>query len=235
MTLDVTNNFGTASETKSSYITITDPMLPPLVESFEASTNLPSGWTINNFDQTTGWEVVTVASSDGSNAIKVNNYGNFNNGSNDDLISPSLNLSYTTQASISFDRCYKRYNPQTLDTLRVDVSVDCGDTWTNLYDKTGIDLVTVGGFASAFEFVPSPTSDWFSDTISLDSFVGFNEVKIRFRCSSGAAQALYLDNINMNFVAGSAAKLRRPLGPQCWGESFTDRMDSLPMANLHLD
>lgn len=226
VTLDVTNSFGTASETKTSYITITDPMLPPLVESFEASTNLPSGWTSINFDESTGWEVVAVPSTDGNNAIKVNNYGNFNNGSNDDLISPSLNLSHTTEASISFDRCYKRYNPQTLDTLRVDVSTDCGDSWTNLYDKTGIDLVTVGGFASAFEFVPSPTSDWFSDTISLDSFVGFSEVKIRFRCTSGAAQALYLDNINMNFTAVSAAEAAENnwslnVGPN----PFTDRLD----------
>lgn len=226
VTLEVTNSFGTSTETKAGYITITDPILPPLVESFEGSTNLPTGWSIVNYDESTGWEVVTGVGSDGDNAIKINNYGNFNNGSNDDLVSSSLNLAYATEASISFDRCYKRYNPTTLDTLRVDVSTDCGDNWTNLYDKTGIDLVTVGGFASAFEFVPLPASDWFGDTISLDSFVGFSEVKIRFRCTSGAAQALYLDNINMNFVAVSAAEAAENnwalnVGPN----PFTDRLD----------
>ncbi|MEM6268169.1 MAG: M43 family zinc metalloprotease [Bacteroidota bacterium] len=231
VTLEVTNAFGNDTETKSGFITVAGPINPPIAEDFDASTSLPIDWTVLNPDLATTWEVAAGVDPNGGNAIKVNNYiadefGAFNEGSNDDLITQAINLSNATEAFVTYERCYKRFNPTTLDTLRLAVSTDCGDNWTQVKEATGLDLVTVAGFSSAFEYVPNANSAWVTDTVRLDSFVGSGTVKLRFRVTSGAAQSVYLDNINLGFVAVSSAEAANSIWSLNVGPNpFTERLE----------
>jgi hypothetical protein len=58
--------------------------------------------------------------------------------------------------------------------------------------------VTVGGLQSATEFVPSPTSAWFSDTLDLSTYAGNPAVRLQFQAIGMDGQSIYLDNINLN-------------------------------------
>lgn len=206
VTLAVTNSMGNATESKSSYVTISSSVAPPLQEGFESATTLPLGWSLFDGDGATAWEVVTGVGSNGSNqCMKVNNFKAENAGSADDLITNSVNLAYSTEAWLTFDRCYKRFNGFQVDTLRVAASIDCGNTWTLLEERSGIDVTTVGGFSSGLEFIPNASSTWVTDSIRLDSFVGNDAVKIRFQVVSGNGQSMYIDNVNLGFVPVNAA------------------------------
>ena len=91
------------------------------------------------------------------------------------LLSPSLPITYN-------------------DRLKVDVSTDCGATYTNIYDKDGLDLSTLPGYNSTSSWAPNSGSDWRTETIDLSSYANQN-VKIRFVSINDYSNSTYIDNI----------------------------------------
>lgn len=92
-----------------------------------------------------------------------------------------------------FDYAYTSWQNSN-DRLRVQVSKDCGSTYSTVWDKAGSQLRTAPEVnqQSTF-FKPSPT-DWQKAEIPLTNFVG-EEVVIRFLATSDWGDMLYLDNI----------------------------------------
>lgn len=92
-----------------------------------------------------------------------------------------------------FDYAYTTWQNSN-DRLRVQVSKDCGATFTTVWDKAGSQLRTAPEVnqGNAF-FKPSPTH-WQKAEIPLTNFVG-EEVVIRFFATSDWGDMLYLDNI----------------------------------------
>ncbi|HHG85431.1 MAG TPA: PKD domain-containing protein, partial [Bacteroidetes bacterium] len=206
VTLSVTNSHGTANVTKSSFITISAPSAPPFSEDFESLTTLPIGWTFYDGDGATQWELVTGVGNNSNKCVKINNFKADNAGSNDNLITNSYDLSFAIAAELTFDRCYKRYNGFQVDTLRIGVSTDCGESWTIVDERSGVNVTTVGGFSSGLEYIPNASSAWVTDTIDLNTFIGNNAVKFRFQVTSGNGQSMYLDNVNLTFISVGAAE-----------------------------
>lgn len=102
---------------------------------------------------------------------------------------------------MTFDLAYRQYQAEN-DRLQVSISTDCGATWTNVYDKAGSALATLG--AATGYFVPQSANQWRTETVDLSAWDGATDIMVRFDVTSAYGNNLYLDNINIAgvFVSG---------------------------------
>lgn len=204
VTLVTTNGVGNATESKTQYMHVVTPSTSPLVQGFEGILSLPQGWHITDDHGAVTWSLTTTARSEGQNSMRVRNYGARNEGQTMSLHSTPFSLQNALSGYMTFDRSYKKFSGLVSDGLSVDVSTDCGATWTQVYSKSGPYMATVAGSATTVEWVPSLATHWLSDTISLDSFAGEPNLRVKFNCTSGGGQTVYIDNINMNLTLVAA-------------------------------
>ncbi|WP_345630807.1 carboxypeptidase regulatory-like domain-containing protein [Rugosimonospora acidiphila] len=104
-------------------------------QSFDATT-APDGWTVDNGTGTAGW----VFTDDGNRGNLTGGSGGFamvdsdHDGSskteNTTLTAPAADFTGVSSPTVSFDTDYNSFNGQTAD---VDVSVDGGTTWSNVW------------------------------------------------------------------------------------------------------
>ena len=95
---------------------------------------------------------------------------------------------------MSFDLAKVQYSSNLEDSLAVQISGDCGTTWTTIYAKGGATLETAG--SSAGNWSPSSASDWRNEIVDLSGFLG-QDVMFRFININGYGNATYVDNINV--------------------------------------
>ena len=96
--------------------------------------------------------------------------------------------------SLSFDLAKAQYSASLSDGLKVDISTDCGASYTNIYDKEGLDLSTLDGYNTTQNWTPSGGSDWKTVTVDLSAYSN-QKVKIRFVNVNGYGNSTYIDNI----------------------------------------
>jgi hypothetical protein len=169
----------------------------PFINAFQSSTFPPAGWNISNAG-TNGWKLVTNAGSQGSTRSAKNNMFDYD-AANTELITPKITLPASSAPStLVFDHAYAYYNDAYFDSLRVDITADCGATWTTIFHDGYEGLATAPVATAAF----TPTADqWRSNTIDLTAYNG-SEVIIRFVAESGYGNNAYLDNVNVTTVSG---------------------------------
>lgn len=100
---------------------------------------------------------------------------------------------------LSFYVAHRQYSTSN-DQLQVDISTDCGQSWTTEWLKSGPALATGASMLGIFS---SPDSnEWREEIIDLSLYSGEADVMIRFRGVSNFGNCLFLDDIN---ISGSAS------------------------------
>jgi photosystem II stability/assembly factor-like uncharacterized protein len=197
VTLTVTNDAG-VSDSDSITISIEDLPNTNLEEDFEVAF-VPEGWrqeSSGNYAWT--YENNVGGFGQSTNSMVVNNYVIAQQGTYCDIIAP-LNMANTdmSDAMLTFDVAYAEYSAAYSDGLEVYISIDCGMTWTSVYSKFGDILATAPD--TTVQFVPTATQ-WRQESIDLTSYIGNENVQVKFRNVNGYGQALYVDNINLGSV-----------------------------------
>ncbi len=186
----------------------------PLSEDVEGGSAVPAGWALTNPDGSTTWTTSTVANGAGcasTTAWMINYYSYSATGEKDGLITPVIDLSGYTGAHLTFDHAYARYSASYFDSFSVDISSDCGATWSNLYQASGTTLATAADNTSS-TWSPASCSEWAHHDIDLSAYDG-GSVQLRFVGTCGYGQRLYFDNVNVSgTVANVAATVRMYLG-----------------------
>ena len=122
------------------------------------------------------------------------------------VVAELVDISDSEELIITFDRAHAQYNaPITNDRLIGMVSYDCGETWTQVYNKAGTALSTVGPNGSFF--MPTP-AQWATDTIIVDNAAGNDNLLFKFDMVSDWGNNLYIDNINIEEFIGSSSNIR---------------------------
>jgi hypothetical protein len=181
-------------------------MLPknnlPAIESFEGTSNALTNWEIQQEPiDSLSWEKTNMAASQGNNSIMIKNYQYVGTNQVDDLLSDVYKIPYPTDSLfLFFDIAASNHLDSTIlvlptDTLQVDITTDCGDTWNTVYKKWGAQLQTTAPIYDAF--VPT-TSQWRTDSINVSSYALNNEVRFRFRNINRGGNNIYLDNIKVS-------------------------------------
>lgn len=150
-------------------------------------------WLTINPDSSITWEVADAPGNGRINsAAVIRNFVYEEIGSIDQLVSPTLDFSNTTEASVFFKVSYALFSRNYVDTLRIKVSTDCGNTYTTVYEQSGQDLSITETEA---EWVPIQSGDWKQQFIDLSDFAGEPEVRVAFEAVNGYGNNLYLDDI----------------------------------------
>jgi hypothetical protein len=174
----------------------------PYAEGFETSFP-PVGTQLNNPDNLTTFEQTTAAFHTGSKSMYINNYDYNSNGQVDELVLPNLDLTGVSNPRLAFWLAYRLYtnptsNPNFSDTLTVQVSADCGQTWTEVYRKFGTALVTTASPVYTLNaFVPT-AAQWRRDSVDLSPYATLDNVVVKFRHITDYENNLYIDDINID-------------------------------------
>ncbi len=168
----------------------------PVAQSFEAS-GIPTAWSISNAGDPLTWQNATVGYSS-SKSMKLM-WFNIPAGDIDMITLDPMSFTGGAGHSLTFNVAYRQYAAEN-DNLRVEVSANCGTTWTSVYNKSGTTLSTMA--ASTTSFVPSAASNWRQETVSLASYSGQPNVLVRFKGTSAYGNNLYVDNVNVSATVG---------------------------------
>ncbi len=210
VTLTVTNARGTHSITKQIYVPLVGVGTVPLVEGFEGPLFPPSGWDwVNrNGNPAVNWDVINGISAYGigNRAMRFNNTELDARGFDDDILTPKLNLTGITGASLTFDVAYAPYfgpleeggpDESIFDTLEVYITDNCLNTSQRIYTKGGTALATyLPGLGD--EFYPAP-NQWRRDSIVIPAaYLNKPNVQIAFRNLGNYGHTIYVDNVNLS-------------------------------------
>jgi photosystem II stability/assembly factor-like uncharacterized protein len=157
------------------------------------------------------------AEPDGGQWLLNNSFGGYGNSSSSALFDnynfyaegeeswmySAVDLDAATNKTLKFDIAFAMYSGANSDTLSVRISNDCGITWSEVYKKGGSTLATAPNYTAGI-FEPTNTQ-WRTDSIDLSSYNGSN-VLVAFVNHGYYGQAIYLDNINLNFSTVSIAE-----------------------------
>lgn len=197
--LRVSNAQGADSIVKTSYITV-QPQASSnpssLYESFETISAVPNAnWAVNSGADAYTWQIANVGAT-GNRSIMIENIQATSNDI-DEIVSPSFNLSNTTNASLTFKVAFQQTNSTgNTDNLKVYSSKDCGAIWTQRYSKSGAALATNTNISSS-PFTPS-ASDWRTETVTLPAFLTSGNTSIKFVFTAGKGNNVYIDDINIS-------------------------------------
>lgn len=202
ITAEISNPNGGTDPTISNNATTANFTIYPtvggalVVEPFE-SAGIPSSWSINNGGDAATWEDATTGYSS-SKSMTLNWYA-IPSGDVDIITLDPMSFASASSPSMTFDVSYCQYSSES-DNLKVEVSTNCGSTWSTKYNKSGSTLSTHA--ASTSSWTPSAATDWRHETVNLSSYAGMSSVLVRFKGTSNYGNNVYVDNINVTGVTG---------------------------------
>lgn len=170
----------------------------PISESFTSTTFPPTNWGLQNDDDGITWKRVSAGNT--SNSAKFDCYSYNSPGTEDAFVMQPVDLSAATTATLTFDVAHARYSTNESDGLRVEVSTNCGTSWTSVYNKSGSTLATATTTTSPF--TPSNANQWRNESVDLSSYSGQSNLYVRFVGVTDYGNNIYVDNINVTTVAG---------------------------------
>ena len=211
VSLTVRNSVGSTTVTKTNYITVGNGVAPndaPFNENFETSTfpNFPSNparnWTTTA--DPNPWVRNTLAPYEGLAAMRIRN--NTTAVSVRELVTPGINISNIPiqDRKIVFYMAFARTSTAVAaDQLRVLISTNCGQTWTEVWKKSNTTpnkLSTIGDGATDIvtgNFIPEP-NQYRMETINLSTLPqNTQNVSVKFEMTSQRGNFLYLDDVRM--------------------------------------
>jgi PKD repeat protein len=198
VTLTVTDANGTSTKTITAFVTYANfTASTPVIANAEDQLITPSGWRLDNPDDLDSWTNVAVtadANGVAGRAWRIDYYYYNAPGQVDRLISPVISLAGSAGTRLRFHHAYKPYGASYTDGLRVEISTNCGNNWTQLYYEEALALGT--STVGTSPWAPSAANQWELHDIDLSAYDG-QSVVIRFTGTCDYGDRLYLDNINI--------------------------------------
>ncbi|MFN3529880.1 MAG: S8 family serine peptidase [Bacteroidia bacterium] len=242
VSLRVTGAQGSDSLTRFGFIRIGVGAPLPFFEDFESGEPTTRGWSIENPDSATSWELFTTGgTSPGNQSMRMNFYSYNAVGQRDRLTSPALSFIGMDSVRLSFQHAYRAYSANNSDSLIIKVSNDCGLSWNRVLSVGGPTLATLANSTS--NFAPTLSSSWCGNgnnlacfDLDLSAYSGDSLVYVQFEAWNGYGNNLYIDNIQ---VVGSPnvapiADFRSSASRICAGGQlqFFDQSNFLPNSYL---
>jgi len=175
------------------------------------SGNLPGINVINNNAGSVAWALNTGTGANGtSQSIFLNNATQSSSAGFIDIFeTPIYNFATSTNISLSYYYAYAKKVTAQADTFKVQYSLDCGGTWTNILGFANCNTMAANsGSVMAASFSPS-ASQWKQVNIASALLTSLNNkpsVKFRFWFKSdktaGSSNNIFIDQINLSGVVG---------------------------------
>ncbi|MBI9033242.1 MAG: S8 family peptidase [Bacteroidales bacterium] len=178
---------------------IREEYILPFAENFDSGSLYEKGWYTINPDMNKTWNTISVDTNDYSfHSLVMKSWGYGGAGQIDELVSPGILLPENGNIKLSFDYAYQHVYPDFVDTLKLMVSSDCGQTYSHIiFDKGGEDLSSNGVDFSIF--YPTDASQWGSEEIDLTYLAGLGNVVFTFQVYSHKGNNLFIDNFMIDY------------------------------------
>ncbi len=195
-TLTANNAFGSSQSSHTFVVGGTGSL--PISQGFESFVYPPVGWT----------KTATVL--DSYSWYQNFSYGGFGNtyrsmffdnwacssiGAHHNMISPELSAYSTSNLTLSFDVAHHQFSTKK-DSLLVWISLNCGSTWTRVYNKGG-NLLETSSASGTHPFNPT-NSEWRTEMVNLNAYAGAPSLLLKFTNVCDYGDKIYVDNINLN-------------------------------------
>jgi hypothetical protein len=193
------------NDTTRKVIKISPLLDAPVTESFETTTFPPVNWSIQNLDGALTWVRTTSAAKTGLGSMVIKYFNSSTSNTEDKFFSPVIKFDPAVDSFfVSFDYAYSQgatYPGSTnmpLDTLELQITQDCGQTFTTIWKKWGADLQTIGdpNLPSSASFTPG-VNQWKNINIYLSPVIGNQNFQVYFVAKSNSQNNIYIDNINI--------------------------------------
>ena len=195
--LSVADLTQTRTEFKANYVFVSDKKGKeiPYFEDFEEDLVTDFRWYIDSYESNIDWVQTNSLGFSGSRCLTVDNFTNSSDGVKAYIISETLDLSNMDEVSISFRVAYAQKDVSNNDRLKLELSYNCGTTWSSMWLKLGSSMKSVDPQTTAF----TPTlSDWRLFTVSgVPDYIMREGVRLKFIFESDLGNNLYLDDINV--------------------------------------
>jgi photosystem II stability/assembly factor-like uncharacterized protein/PKD repeat protein len=204
VTMTITENGNSITVTKTAYISSYSSEGGDFVEDFEMG-GFPESWKLVG---NASWGVTDDASAyaTGTYSMRFDNYYYDAQGDRDDVWLGKT--PYAESMTISFDAAYTPYNETWSDTLAILYSLDCGNTWTEVY-VVGGQSISQQDFNGDF-FVPT-ADQWMNHEVTFPvNGVEGDQVIIAFQNRGRYGNALYVDNINLQSFVSVEEAVTKP-------------------------
>ncbi|MDX1905266.1 MAG: S8 family serine peptidase [Thermonemataceae bacterium] len=196
-TISLTVGNGLDTDTKSQTIIVRSTSTLPFTEGFEITP--VAGWTANNSGGNVNWGISNSVGQSGTKSATVDLFNN-NIGTNAlYLNAPAVDLRSYTSANFAFYLAYTGYQTD-YATLELQASTDCGQTYSNVWQKTGTALATTSPTSSSTDFTAPTAGQWRLENADISSLIGNNSVLFRFKLTDNYSNRIYIDNINITGV-----------------------------------
>lgn len=197
VTLTASNASGSDAFTRTNFVQVLSSSAQysnsTYVEGMENASTFSSDWTIVN-PGGNGWVRSTATAFTGAACVRYDNTSN-SGGQIEELIGSTINMSAIANPVFTFRVAYALRATGDNDRLRVLVSTNCGQTWTQRYAKSGSILATAP--TTSGSFTPN-ASQWRLETVSLNSSLqSATNVRIKFEFESDGGNDVYIDDINI--------------------------------------
>ena len=202
------NSYGSNTVTKTAYITVLPAVskgVPNFEEGFENGdpTTTSAGFT-HISPSTSRFALTNTAAFTGSNIFLVQRPTRSTPGNVFSFTTKSFDISQIPSTSIprfTFYCSYVQPSVDVADILRVYISTDCGGTFKQILERSGLGLAYSTTAAFASNFVPKTASQW--KRIGIGSLVplGYDKSQnaiFRIDVVSAGGNSVFLDNINMS-------------------------------------
>ncbi|MEZ4857279.1 MAG: S8 family serine peptidase [Flavobacteriaceae bacterium] len=175
-----------------------EPTEVPFLETFDSSNVPPLGWSIINPDNGITWDERNVIGIGGiqTKVAYMDNFGYPAVGAEDYLMTEYFDLGAVSSPVLTFALAKAQFSESRSDTLKVEISTDCGNTFTTIYEKTGLELSTIPDYNTSIDWSPATLNDWRRELIDLSSYTGEN-VLFRFVNINDLGNSTHIDNINV--------------------------------------
>ncbi len=195
----------------TNYITVSNPPAGqplPYYEGFENSVFPSNGIAIENPDTGITWQRDTIALAyQGKASAKINNLINTNYGQADALVLPGFDLqSYPTVSYLRFRWAYARSDANYSDQLSVLISTDCGVNYTQIFTRSGANMVT--GATQTTPYIPNSATVWKEAKINLSAYRASSNALLKIVNVTDGGNNLYVDDIKIDDISAYIEELQ---------------------------
>jgi hypothetical protein len=184
--------------TQFNFIKQSNGLTTPYLQNFQITPFVE--WTNENLDQEIGWAQRAVVGPTGTitQVMWVDHREYTSVPQQDAIISPVYNLP-ASNSTLTFDLAKANFGSGFFDTLIIEISTDCGATYTSIYNKGAFNLQTVS--YKSDQWTPTSASNWKNETIDLTTYNG-QKAQFKVIAKNGNGNSTFIDNFNVKSTLG---------------------------------
>lgn len=204
--LTTTNAAGSNTYSYRGYVSVRSQNNTPYINTFGDNFELypipNENWHVNPGIDTSSFRYFSKTAYAGQSCVTLQNFYGLT-GETDEMISHAIDVSNSTAIDLRYNYSFVERASGNSDKLRIYISDDCGQSWTQVANRQGPLLRTLTTKIDT-AWWPTQASHWKQGVQNLSQFaLNTNYILIKFEFQHGGGNNFYLDEVQINTTIGT--------------------------------